>query len=151
MPGEIVKKMDQFKDVNWSKIARDAIENYISDRTQSSIPQDLLERLQIEMNTEYSNGRQFAIETMAKELTFRKLANYFEEAQRRADRSAERYANENGMSIEDLKYDCDSEALEMLKDYFANIPKDASSRYCSGVYSFLKELWQTLNKQTAKS
>ena len=149
MPAETAEKMqmDQFKETNWSKIARSAIENYINDRTQVSIPAELLLKLQAEMNTEFSNGRTMAIEVIGKELTYRKLANFFEEAQRLADISAQKLADEEHISFEEISYNCDYEAVQILKKFFEKVPKDASSRYCEGVYSFLKELWKRLNQQ----
>jgi hypothetical protein len=150
MPAETVEKMQmgQFKETNWSKIAREAIENYINDRTQVSIPADLLLKLQVEMNTEYSNGRKFAVEVIGKALTYSKLANFFEEAQRLADVAAAKFADHEGMDINDLTYTCDSEAKSILRKYFDIVPREVSSRYIDGVYSFLKEIWERLNPQS---
>jgi len=150
MPAEIAEKMqlEQFKETNWSKIARDAIENYINDRTQVSIPADLLQKLQAEMNTEYSNGRKFAVEEIGKDLTYSKLANFFEEAQRLADVSAAKYADDEGIELSSLSYTCDSEAKSILRKYFDNVPRDVSSRYIDGVYSFLRDIWGRLNQQS---
>ena len=89
-----------------------------------------------------------AIEVIGKELPYRQLANFCEDAQRLADISAQNLAEEERISIEEITYNCDFEALQILKKYFEKVPKDASSRYCEGIYSFLKELWQRLNRQT---
>jgi uncharacterized protein YjhX (UPF0386 family) len=151
MSAETVQKMEkeQFKDTNWSKVARDAIECYIRDKTQATIPQEIFERLKAEMDTEYSNGKQYAIEILAKKLSYRVLSNFFEEAERRAYAEENRIANEEGIDPGQMVHEYDSNAKEMLKDYFSDIPKDASSKYCDGVYSVLKETWDCLTKRTS--
>ena len=54
---DTAEKMGKFTEVNWSKIARDAIEKYVNDRLDDTVPQDVLIRLRKEKGDEYANGK----------------------------------------------------------------------------------------------
>jgi hypothetical protein len=59
VPDDLVSKMDKFKEVNWSAVARDAIDSYIKRRSDPNIA-PTVDRLVREKDTIYDRGRKKA-------------------------------------------------------------------------------------------
>jgi predicted DNA-binding protein len=145
LSAETAKKMDQIKEeTNWSKIARDAIEKYINDKTQTALPTQVLERLRREMDQEYSDGRKFAVETLAPQLTYKNLDNFFTASNLRAEADAEELANDMGYPVSEVRPNYDGAAKKLLKEHFPNVPKDISDKFTDGVFEVLKGFWNEL-------
>lgn len=59
VPDELSEKMDQLKEVNWSAVARQAIEEYVERRQEPDLT-PLLERLSKQKNEQYKKGLETA-------------------------------------------------------------------------------------------
>jgi hypothetical protein len=150
IPGDVARKMDQLSEVNWSKIARDAIERYVEDRLNTSIPPETLSKLRKEMGEEVANGKKLAAEQILPRLTYKKLASFFKTVRSRAENARNYQAVMSGVEEEMLPLDIEGQALEIIKDHFVEIPKDATDEFCRGVFSLLNETWETLDISRSK-
>lgn len=59
IPEELNKKMDQLEEVNWSAVARKAIEEYLETRTHPEL-ESIIQRLSKEKKEEYGKGVKIA-------------------------------------------------------------------------------------------
>ena len=75
IPDEIIEKMNKLTEVNWSAVARDAIEKYIEARKEPEIA-PILERLTEEKNKQYAKGFSTATK-IAKGLLYETFAVLF--------------------------------------------------------------------------
>jgi hypothetical protein len=146
MPGEVVQKMDTLKDVNWSKIAREAIEDYINTKFENLVPPKIVERFKKEMHVHYANGRQFAADIIIPELSFKQLSKFFDTATRRAMEKRDNLAMIENAPVEAYDLDVDSAAKEIMVTFF-KLPREESSKFYDGAYSTIKELWDAINKK----
>jgi hypothetical protein len=75
VPDELAMLMEDFKEVNWSAVARDAIEAYVRRRSQPNVA-PLLERLAKEREGIYAEGWVKA-EEVVKDMSYRDLYRMF--------------------------------------------------------------------------
>ena len=146
IPGEVAEKMDKLQEVNWSRIARDAIERYIDERLSMSVPPEVISKLRKEMGEEFVNGKQFAVEHILPKLAYKQLAQFFEAARIRAEKERSAFAVEVSVEEELLNLDVKGAALRIMKDYFKEIPKDATDQFQKGAFYFINEAWEVLRK-----
>ena len=149
MSADIATKMEVFGEVNWSKIARDAIEIYINDRLETTIPSELLSRLRKEKGVEYANGKKYALDSIVPNLTYTKLALFFEKVKRNAEGARSEEAAMRGYPdfAASLEPYMKEEALALLsKRYFGNLPKDATEEFARGVLSLIEDAWNKLRQ-----
>jgi hypothetical protein len=57
---EIVTRMEQLKDVNWSAVTRDCIEQYIKQRTAGSL-EKAIEKVKAKRSNDFKNGYEFIV------------------------------------------------------------------------------------------
>jgi hypothetical protein len=146
MPGEVVEKMETLKDVNWSKIAREAIEDYVNTRFETLIAPEIVERFKKEMHVHYAEGRQYAAQLIIPELSFKQLSKFFDTATERAIETRDNRAMVESAPVEAYNLDVDAAAREIITSHF-KLPKDESSKFYDGAYSVIRELWDTINKK----
>ena len=146
IPAEVAKKMDKLQEVNWSKIARNAIETYIKDRLDASIPSEALIRLREEKGKEFANGKKLAVEQIIPTIKYKKLALFFQRVRENAINGRDSEASISGIPEEMLSLDLEGAALNIIKKYFGEIPKDATEQFVKGVLSVLEETWKKLEK-----
>ena len=141
-------KMEEFGEVNWSKIARDAIETYINDRLEKSIPPELLYRLRKEKGEEYTNGKQHALAAIVPNLTYKNLALFFEKVKRNAENIISDEAEMRGIPdfALSLKSFMNEEALSLVRSYFGKLPKDSTEEFAKGVLSVIDDAWNKLRE-----
>ena len=144
IPAELATKMGSLKDVNWSQIAREAIQRYVEEHLNSTIPADILNKLRKEMDDDFTNGKKLALEELAPKVAYRTLEGFFAKSNSIAYSECKDFANEMGIDIEEAPYNLEGAAIKIIKDYFNEIPKDASSRFCKGVFMVLNEVWNKI-------
>ncbi len=145
MPIEVVEKMETLKGVNWSKIARTAIEEYVNTRFETLLSPEIVERFKKEMHVHYAEGRQYAAQQLIPELSFKQLSKFFDAATKNAIETRENRALVENAPVEAYNLDIDSAARELIISYF-KLPTDESSKFYDGAYSVIRELWETINK-----
>ena len=143
---DLAEKMDTLKEVNWSQVARDAIQRYVDERLNSEISVDILNRLRREIGDELANGKKLALEELVPKVTYRNLENFFTRAESIAIANSNAFAEEEGIDPSEAPYSLESAAVPLLKDYFTEIPKEASNKFCKGVFLVLEELWNKIQK-----
>ena len=139
------EKMEKFSEVNWSKIARDAIEQYVNDRLNTKVSPDLLIRLRNEKGEEYANGKKLALETISPKITYKRLAKFFEKVYEKAEEARSNEANERGMPEEYVSIDIETIAISYIRDFITDIPKDSTDEFCKGIFSVLNDVWGNIN------
>jgi len=144
IPGNVAQKMDRLQEVNWSKIAREAIERYIDERLDTSIPPEILSTLRNQKGDEFTNGKKLATETIAPNLSYKKMAIFFKAASERAENARKYLAAMSGLEEEQLPFDIETSAIEIIRKEFNEIPKGATDEFCRGVFSVLDELWHKI-------
>lgn len=150
IPAEVAKKMDKLQEVNWSKIARDAIETYIEDRLQTSISPETLSRLRKEKGEEFANGKKYVTEEIIPKVTYKKLARFFERVNSNAIQAREyAAAMEGNIPAEMLSLSpyFEEEALKLIKQFFGKPLQDATEQFAKGALSVLDETWKKLEKE----
>jgi hypothetical protein len=143
---DLAEKMNALEEVNWSQVARESIQRYVDERLNPAIPAEILSRLRKEMGDEYTNGKKLATESMVPFITYRKLEAFFTKTYSVASKNLEAEAREMGISPDELSLDVENAGASIIKDYFSEIPKDASSRFCKGVFLVFNELWENIQK-----
>lgn len=61
IPDDLVQRMEQLKDVNWSAVTRDCIEQYIKQRTAKGLEQSIA-KIKAMRGLEFKNGYDLVIE-----------------------------------------------------------------------------------------
>ena len=143
---DTAEKMGKLSEVNWSKIARDAIDKYVNDRLDNSVPADVLIRLRIEKGEEYANGKKLAIEKISSNVNYKRLASFLEKAVEKAENMRRCESRTYGVPEEDISLDMEGAALNFIRDSFSEIPKGSSNEFCKGVFSVLNDIWVKLNE-----
>ncbi len=144
IPGEIAEKMEPLTEVNWSKIARDAIEKYIEERLDTSIPQELLNRLRTEMGEEFVNGKTLATEKIVPSVSYKKLAGFFNHVRSNVQYEVSQIEEHVNIPPWEISVDETKIAIDIINKHFSEIPKDATPKYREGVFSVLKDVWDKL-------
>ncbi len=130
-PDELYEKMSKFNDVNWSAVARNAIEDYLERRTEPDL-EPILEKLTKEKGDEYSKGVKKATEIYKKE-NYAKLDELFSEYYKRCENNdhAVEVQGESGLSRDDI-------LLEVLKSKrFLNVVAHFTGEFKRGLYESL--------------
>jgi predicted DNA-binding protein len=151
IPGDVAQKMDTLREVNWSKVAREAIERYIEERLSTSIPAETLSKLRKEKGEEVVNGKKLAAEQILPNLTYKRLASFFKTVRIRAENARSNYAASIGVEEDMIRLDIEGTTLEIIKDHFTEIPKDATDEFCKGAFSLLNETWEALQDSKGRS
>lgn len=60
---ELSKRMDELKDVNWSAVARDCIEQYLRQRTAGNL-ESIIAKVKQKRGQEFKNGYEFVIKNV---------------------------------------------------------------------------------------
>jgi hypothetical protein len=105
-----------------------------------------LERIRKEMGEEFANGQRFATQEMGPKVTYKKLESFFYKVVSDASINASQEAAIQGIDPEFLSIDYEGAAIPIIKDYFLEIPRDATNKFCKGVFSVLNDLWQKLQQ-----
>lgn len=149
IPADLAKKMEKLPEVNWSKIAQHAIESYVEDRLQSSIPSETLIKLRKEKGQEFANGKKYAVERILPTIMYKKLADFFHRAQAEAESERRNYAAAHEMPIEVLGlYQFYKEvSLRIIRWFFGKLPEDTSEEFAKGVLSIIRETWKKLEEK----
>jgi predicted DNA-binding protein len=147
IPAETAQKMDLLQEVNWSKIARDAIEQYIEDRLDTTIPSEVLSRLRKEMGEEFANGRKLVVEKLGPNLTYKRLISFFDAVDARVEAIRSEISMEHGISESDININIEAEAIAIIKKHFKEIPSEASTKFCEGFYSMLNQMKKKLEEK----
>jgi hypothetical protein len=147
IPAETAQKMDKLQEVNWSKIARDAIERYIEDRLDTTMPPEVLSKLRSEMGEEFANGRRLVVEKLGPNLTYKRLISFFDALDARVENTRAEISDLHGVPESDITIDVEAEALVIIKKHFTEIPAEASSKFCEGVYLMLSKMRKKLEEK----
>jgi hypothetical protein len=143
---ELAEKMEKLPEINWSQVAREAIQRYIDERLNSALPLEIVARLRKEMGDEFTSGKLLVTEKLVPIVSYRTLEAFFTKARDMEIKACEQDAKELGVDYADVNFDLENSAVKIIKDYFPQIPRDASIRYCKGVFKVLNEVWEAIQK-----
>jgi len=145
---DLAEKMEELTEVNWSKIARAAIETYIKDRLETSIPSEALSRLRMEKGEEFANGKRYAVEEIVPKLTYKKLSKFFEEANERTNAAVSDYAAIRGIPDEMVNSTpyYEAQVLSSMKSFFGKLPQDTTEQFLKGALSVIEDTWNSLKE-----
>ena len=148
IPADLAEQMDGFTEVNWSKIARDAIEIYIQDRIQTSVPSSVLNKLRKEKGKEFADGKKFALEEIVPQITYRKLDEFFKRVNNMAEGRRSDEAAISGVPIDmiSIRHYLEEAALSHIWWFFGKLREEATDEFARGILSVIEETWKKLQK-----
>ena len=148
VPADVADKMDELPEVNWSRIARDAIQTYIKDRLETSIPSEVISRLRKEKGREFASGKKYAAEVIIPEVTYKKMSSFFERASESANSAVRNEAAVTGAPLEVLSPEPyrKQELLSSIKWFFGHLPEDSTEQFVKGALSAIEETWNKLEE-----
>ena len=114
IPDDLSNEMEKLPEINWSQIARNAISEYITLRTKSALPADLLDRLRKERGDEYVRGKQFAVERILPGTTYVNLDALLAATHNKAQAGAQQEADYVGVEIEMANWEKHTDAALSL-------------------------------------
>ncbi len=152
MPADISEQMEKFMEVNWSAVARQAIEIYLKVRSQPEVA-PIINRLVKEKGEEYANGAQKALK-LAKSLPYKELDLLFKDYQKQVDDATDTEVQEQldlgaepselaGMSISDKEQYQIFEKVLRQRGHL-NMNEECSTEFIHGLHDTLREILQKL-------
>jgi len=147
IPQDIANEMDRFPEVNWSKIAQEAIQTYIRNRLDTSLPFEAIKRLKKEKGEEFANGKRYAIEEIIPNTSYDELDSFFRSINDEAERVRSDWAQAEGVPKVLFKLEpfYDKVAPEVTRRFFGL--KNCTDEFIKGIIMVLEETWEKLKEQ----
>lgn len=141
LPDEIGKVMAEFPEVNWSAVARDAIESYVHLRQKPDLS-PLIDKLRKERGEEYVKGVESA-KMFIKTMGYAPLSSVIREYKARVEAKEEEIAHMYGVDIREVSLpdeDANEAMAGALKKLRVLESSDLSEAFLEGLRKTLLEM-----------
>ena len=148
IPAKLARKMEKLPEVNYSRIAQDAIKQYIESRLQTSIPSEVLVRLRREKGVGFANGRRYAIEKIIPKTNYAKFEQFFYNVKDIAHGEMDRFCEAEGYDPREISIKPYHEEafLIVARWFFGKFPQEVSNEFVKGIVSVVRDTWKSLGE-----